>query len=135
MKAHKPAITRLFILATLLAVLVTLAGLADLRARADGGAFPTPTPTVTFTLTPIPTMPVFSTNTPTPTLSLFISATPYPGAPPVVQQQLPEPTAAETEQQPASPLALIRRLCLPISLGLVLVALVAGVIVFLRQRK
>jgi len=60
---------------TLLAALLVLAGMAALQARADGGAFPTVTPSFTPTFTLIPTQ--FPTATST--FPVFITPTsPYP---------------------------------------------------------
>jgi hypothetical protein len=95
---------------------------APRTARADGGGFPTPTPT----LTPIPT------NTPLPTFTP-LPPTSYPDVATQVQQPafiLASPTP--TPAPPRGPnLALI---CLPLALGIVLAVIIVATILARRQR-
>jgi hypothetical protein len=96
---------------------------APRTAQADGGGFPTPTPTVT----PIPT------NTPLPTFTP-LPPTSYPAI--ATQVQLPafllgSPTPTPIPTPPRGPnLALI---CLPLALGIILVVIVIATIVARRQ--
>lgn len=106
-----------------LSCLLLLAELAAPRtARADGGGFPTSTPTVT----PVPT------NTPLPT-----DTQPPPTSYPAIATQAQEPifilpTATPTPAPARGPsLAL---LCLPFALGIVLVVIVVATVVARRQR-
>lgn len=92
------------------------------RAQADGGGFPTPTPSAT----PIPT------NTPLPT-DTSMPPTSYPAIATQVQQPallLASPTPTPTPARGPN-LALI---CLPLALGIILVVIVIATIVARRQR-
>lgn len=73
-----PRAVKLLVLSlTLLAAILVLAGTAALQARADGGAFPTLTPSSTATFTLIPTL--FPTLTSTfPPLPTITQPYPYP---------------------------------------------------------
>lgn len=91
-------------------------------AQADGGGFPTPTPSAT----PIPT------NTPLPT-NTSLPPTSYPAIATQAQQPAfllasPTPTPAPVR---GPNLALI---CLPLALGIILVVIVIATIVARRQR-
>jgi hypothetical protein len=101
-----------------LLLLVELA--APHTARADGGGFPTSTPTVT----PVPTDTPLPTDTQPPPTS-------YPAIATQAQEPifiLPTPTPAPAR---GSSLAL---LCLPFVLGIVLVVIVVATVVARRQR-
>ncbi|HSO26845.1 MAG TPA: hypothetical protein VLS48_02160 [Anaerolineales bacterium] len=134
MIGRKPA---LMILAVVLVVVVLLGGTANLRGRADGGAFPTLTPTITPTLTPLPIITQFATATTTPTATFSLFTPPptsiYP-VPDINQQAVPTAESLGTEDS-ISLADRLRQLCIPVSLVMVVVALVAGIVWALRNRR
>jgi hypothetical protein len=121
----KPALRQALtwgMICVLTSLLMLVIWAAPRTARADGGGFPTPTPTTT----PIPT------NTPLPTFTP-LPPTSYPAIATQVQQPAfllasPTPTPAPAR---GPNLALV---CLPLALGIILVVIVIATIVARRQR-
>jgi hypothetical protein len=121
----KPALRQALtwgILCVLSSLLMLAIWAAPHSVRADGGGFPTPTPSAT----PIPTETPLPTDTPLPPSSYPAIAT--QAQQPAFLLESPTPTPATA----GSPnLALI---CLPLALGIILVVIIIATIVARRQR-
>ena len=121
----KPALRQALtwgILCVLSSLLMLAIWAAPHSARADGGGFPTPTPSAT----PIPTETPLPTDTPLPPTSYPAIATQAQQPAFLLESPTPTPAAARGPN-----LALI---CLPLALGIILVVIIIATIVARRQR-
>jgi hypothetical protein len=115
------SLARLFVLALL------LFGAVPQQASADGGAWPTPTATVTPKPVVVPTPTPFPVVFPTPTTIGFpLGATQPPGAQVVAPTLQPTPAPKPSR---FSGLAL----CWPFALGFILIVIIASIVLIGRR--
>jgi hypothetical protein len=102
-------------------------------ALADGGGFPTKTPTVTPTSTNTPTPTVTETPLPTNTLTAIPTElptlTPLPGS---VNQTPAGGGIVVTPQSPGTPLGLV---CMPFALALILIIIILSTFLLTRRAE